>query len=199
MIAVSLCVASSMAVIVPTPSASLAGAGRAEESAAATSHAEHIGSEPSELSAEARPQRLRFPRPLPLAAGLAGARLGWALTPTTFYPLEGGVRTAEAWRRKLLSKQQIPLIARLPRILTVSLACLSAAEYLGALPVHGARGSLAQVQVLQVADRLSTEVAACSRDFAQQVRGHAVEIEAAARARMPEAAALRLLSLPARD
>ena len=102
---------------------------------------------PSALAWPARP-RLRRLGPAEYG-GAAGATVGWLVTPKMTreaYP-DMKVRTAEAWRKKILARKPIPLSARAPRILSIALACGLAADfasdYAAALPEHGAVGSLA--------------------------------------------------------
>ena len=93
---------------------------------------------------------------LSAAAGAAGLMLGWSVTPTKTDPMAGGVRTAEAWRRKIKARRNIPLLVRSPRILLVSMLCYSAAEYSLAFPTHGALGSAKRMHVVRCGINLAT-------------------------------------------
>lgn len=94
------------------------------------------------------------------AAGIAGLGLGWVITPmkTDYSGGAGqGVRTAEAWRRKIKSRRPIPLAQRSPRILAVSLLCFSLTEYGLALQTHSPRESLDEVHAIRLAKRYAKE------------------------------------------
>lgn len=93
------------------------------------------------------------------AAGTVGLAIGWATTPRMTSPVEGGVRTAEAWRRKIMSKRPIPITERAPRILAVAVVCFTVAEYAYALPMHGPQHAGMETQ----AAKLVVEMAGRSR------------------------------------
>jgi hypothetical protein len=82
------------------------------------------------------------------AARCGGVGLGYMLSPRYTNPLEGGVSTAEAWRRKIKAKAKIPLLSRLPRILLTAGLCSTVIEYALALNEgHGLRGSALQTRM----------------------------------------------------
>ncbi len=91
-----------------------------------------------------RPTRAQLVKGTATASGLA---LGWSLTPTMTTPAPGGVRTAEAWRRKIMSRRPIPLEERAPQILAIALTVTTAVEYAMALREHGPVGALDECTV----------------------------------------------------
>jgi hypothetical protein len=84
--------------------------------------------------------------------------LGWQTTPKMTDMVGGGVRTAEAWRRRLKSREHIPLIVRSPRILATGIVCMSIVEYAQAFPTHGASGSLQELQAVKAAQNLGYSI-----------------------------------------
>lgn len=121
------------------------------------------------------PRRVQPPSRQQLLAatgGVAGLAIGWATTPTQTEPIGGGVRTAEAWRRKIMSRRPVPLINRAPRICATSLACFTLAEYALAFPTHGPVDSLAQLQIARLGQRAAVRMGA----LAQRLRPTAARI-----------------------
>ena len=77
------------------------------------------------------------------AAGAVGAGLGWAIMPRLTPRDAGTVRTAEAWRRRVNSRQKIPITTRSLQVCVIGLASFSLAEYLLLSKAHGLRNGLA--------------------------------------------------------
>lgn len=84
------------------------------------------------------------------AAGAAGLALGWASTPKMTARDTGNVATAEAWRRRVMSRRPVPLVDRAPRILTVSLACFTVAEYSTLMETYTAREAIGHTTCIRV-------------------------------------------------
>ena len=81
-------------------------------------------------------------------AGVAGLVLGNRITPSTTTEMYPGyaVRTAEAWRMKITQRKPIPIAARAPQIVAVSLACSFVTEWGLAVEEHGPLGGLRETQ-----------------------------------------------------
>jgi hypothetical protein len=113
-------------------------------------------------------------------AAAAGAAYGWSITPTHMDPLSGRVATAEAWRRRVKAKREAQrrsgkLLVRSPRILAVSLAAYSVAQYAQACSEHGPVGSLQHVLAWRLAARTCDAAArrCCAARDAVALRGRA--------------------------
>ena len=79
-------------------------------------------------------------KPTPTEAGaLGGFAVGLALAPTKTQALYGdiAVRTAEAWRKRVMSRKKIPVYARVPRALAAAAAATFVVDYAIAYPEYG--------------------------------------------------------------
>ena len=95
-------------------------------------------------------------KPTPTEAGaLGGFAVGLALAPTKTQALYGdiAVRTAEAWRKRVMSRKKIPVYARVPRALVAAAAATFVVDYAIAYPDHGARGAVRETTIVRAAER----------------------------------------------
>jgi hypothetical protein len=117
-----------------------------------------------------RGRRFRPPRRPVAAALVTGLALGNALVPTSIVK-SGSVRTAEAWRRRVMATQQLTLAQRAPQILVAAALCGTAAQWWLAVEEHGLAGALAQptlvVLCAQAADSVWTAARAARRGAAR--------------------------------
>ena len=95
-------------------------------------------------------------KPTPTEAGaLGGFAIGLALAPTKTQALYGdiAVRTAEAWRKRVMSRKKIPVYARVPRALAAAAAATFVVDYAIAYPEYGARGAVRETTIVRAAER----------------------------------------------
>ena len=116
----------------------------------------------SEVATEPKERSLRKGMSATEIGGLVGVGVGFRFTPsktTEMYP-GTAVRTAEAWRRRTLSRQPIPLSCRAPSIIAISLACSVVTGYAAAVPEHGAVGAAQHLHASRLCVRVAQRFAA---------------------------------------
>ena len=121
----------------------------------------------------------------PGAAGLAAAAFGNVMTPSMTAPYAGNVATAEAWRRKMKSRQRIPLLVRSPPIVAAGLLGYSVAEYARAYSTHGPAGSLQHVMAWRVGCAAYSKACEKARNAAVQIDEKIQELKLRAKPKAP--------------
>ena len=132
---------------------------------------------PADPAASPAPARRRMRLSYPGAAGLAAAAFGNVMTPSMTAPYPGNVATAEAWRRKLKSRERIPLLARSPPILAAGILGYSLAEYARAFSTHGPTGSLEHVMAWRVGCVAYSKACVTARKAAEECKKSKVQID----------------------
>uniref|UniRef100_A0A7S4F9K5 Uncharacterized protein n=1 Tax=Chrysotila carterae TaxID=13221 RepID=A0A7S4F9K5_CHRCT len=94
-----------------------------------------------------------------------GVWLGDSIVPRLTEALykDTAVRTAEAWRQKMLTIQSIPWYVRYPKILAIAIVTSSLTEYVHALSEHGVLGSVHQTHVGRLGSHAVSSTVAVSK------------------------------------
>ena len=123
------------------------------------------------------PQSVRLLReePVPkvrVASAMVSMYLAWEITPKWMEDKYSrmAVRTAEAWRRRLMSRRRIPLINRVPTMLAIAFSCTCIVDYAIALPQYGPSHSVGHTLAGEWAAQISDAVHASPRFQEYQMR-----------------------------